>query len=645
MCGIVGLAGDYGRSGDIARLVSTMATTLIHRGPDDDGMYSDANAPLGLGFRRLAIIDLSPAGSQPMTSRSGRWVIVYNGEIYNHRALRTELQASGATFRGHSDTETLVEAIDAWGFDAALARTNGMFAIAAWNVAERQLLLARDRLGEKPLYWQHEAKRFAFASELRALRTLPEANLSIDPAAAAALLRWSYIPHPNTIYAGVRQLPPGGMLRVDLSSGIPAVKESLWWSLADTIDYSMEKRAPISLDAAAAQLEPLLADAVAMRQQSDVPLGAFLSGGVDSSLIAAFAQRAMTGGGNLRTFTVRMPDLGFDESIPAFEVARHLGTDHETIDMSMEEALAHIPKLAAVWDEPYADPSMLPSALLCQAARTHLTVCLGGDGGDELFAGYNRHAIGARISRAATHFSPSTQRVIGRALLRPSPNRIDTFGRAMSHLLPASRRLPNMGDKVQKAGLMLSGRGSVWEQLSEIWPASALGVMPLHPMIPTPHASLDPVEQMMLADTSAVLPDQMLVKIDRASMASSLEVRVPFLDHRILEWSWQQPLSVKTAGGVGKLVLRRVAEQMLPKEITNRPKMGFDPPLGGWLRDELKPWASDLLAAPRSVSAGWIDGATVQQVWQEHLSGKRNWEYRLWGVLMLESWLDEHHPH
>ena len=644
MCGIVGLAGDYGRSDDIARLVSTMANTLTHRGPDDDGLYSDADAPLALGFRRLAIIDLSPAGSQPMTSRSGRWVIVYNGEIYNHRALRTELQAGGATFRGHSDTETLVEAIDAWGFEAALTRTNGMFAIAAWNVAERQLLLARDRLGEKPLYWQHDGNRFAFASELRALRTLPEANLSIDPAAASALLRWSYIPHPHTIYTGVRQLPPGGMLQVDLSTGVPTVQERSWWSLAETIDIAVAKRAPISLDDAAAQLEPLLADAVAMRQQSDVPLGAFLSGGVDSSLIAAFAQRSLTGAGNLRTFTVRMPDLGFDESIPAFEVARHLGTNHETIDLSLDEALAHIPKLATVWDEPYADPSMLPSALLCHAARTHLTVCLGGDGGDELFAGYNRHAIGARISRSAAHLSPSTQRAVSRALLRPSPRRVDAVGRAVSRVLPASRRLPNMGDKVQKAGLLLSGSGSVWEKLSEIWPVSELGVSPLQPTVPMLHASLDPVEQMMLADTSAVLPDQMLVKIDRASMASSLEVRVPFLDHRILEWSWQQPLSVKTAGGVGKLVLRRVAERMLPKEITNRPKMGFDPPLGSWLRNELKPWAGDLLAAPRSVSEGWIDGAAVQQVWQEHLSGKRNWEYRLWGVLMLESWLAEHHP-
>ena len=642
MCGIVGVAGDYGRHDDLVHLASAMATTLIHRGPDGDGLYADAHAPLALGFRRLAIIDLSPAGSQPMTSRSGRWVIVYNGEIYNHRSLRTELQAVGATFHGHSDTETLVEAIDTWGFEATLERTNGMFAIAAWNVDERRLLLARDRLGEKPLYWLHHGHRFAFASELRALRTLPEANLSIDPAAAAALLRWSYIPHPHTIYAGVHQLPPGGMLQVDLRTGSPVVKEHTWWSLAGTINRALAQRTPIGLDDAAAQLEPLLADAVAMRQQSDVPLGAFLSGGVDSSLVAAFAQRATTG--NLRTFTVRMPDLGFDESVPAFEVARHLGTDHETIDLSLDEALAHIPKLATVWDEPYADPSMLPTALLCQAARRHLSVCLGGDGGDELFAGYNRHAIGARLSGGAAHLPAPMRRTLGRILLRPSPGRVDSLGRAVSRLLPASRRLPNLGDKVQKAGMLLSAEGSAWEKLAEVWPASELGVTALHPAVPTMSADLDPVEQMMLADTAAVLPDQMLVKIDRASMAASLEVRVPFLDHRIVEWSWQQPVSVKTAGGVGKLVLRRVAERMLPAEITSRPKMGFDPPLGGWLRNELEPWAGDLLAAPRSVTEGWIHGPVLRQVWQEHLSGRRNWDYRLWGVLMLESWLAEHHP-
>ena len=642
MCGIVGLAGPYGSRDHLAHLAHTMATTLEHRGPDAAGQFVDEHSPLALGFRRLAIIDLSPAGAQPMASHSGRWVIVFNGEIYNHRVLRAELQSAGVTFRGHSDTETLVEAIDAWGFEETLQRTNGMFAIAAWNVEQRQLLLARDRLGEKPLYWQLDEGRFAFGSELRALRALPDATLAIDPAAATALLRWSYIPHPHTIYTGVRQLPPGGLLQVDLRSGQATVQERTWWSLADTVDHSLAARRPITLAAAAEQLEPLLADAVAMRMESDVPLGAFLSGGIDSSLVAAFAQRASSH--TLNTFTVRMPDLGFDESVPAFEVARHLGTNHETIDLSLTEALAHITQLPTMWDEPYADPSMLPTALLCRAARQHLTVCLGGDGGDELFAGYNRHALGDQLTRRFARVPRRARVGLGRILLAPSPRRIDSLGRAISHVLPKSRRLPNMGDKVQKAGMLLSAEGSAWETLAQVWPPDTLGIAPLQPAFAQVHHPLAIVEQMMLADTAAVLPDQMLVKVDRASMAASLEVRVPFLDHRLLEWSWRQPVAVKTAGGVGKLVLRRVAAQMLPADIVNRPKMGFDPPLGRWLRNELKPWAGDLLADPRCVAEGWLDGPALQKVWQEHLTGQRNWEYRLWGVLMLESWLAEHHP-
>ena len=642
MCGIVGVAGPFGSRDHLAHLARTMACTLGHRGPDGAGQFVDGHSPLALGFRRLAIIDLSPTGDQPMPSHSGRWVIVINGEIYNHRALRAELRSVGVTFCGHSDTETLVEAIDVWGFEETLQRTNGMFAIAAWNVEQRQLLLARDRLGEKPLYWQLDEGRFAFGSELRALRALPDADLAIDPAAATALLRWSYIPHPRTIYTGVRQLPPGGLLQVDLRSGQATVKERTWWSLADTVDHSLAARRPITLAAAAEELEPLLADAVALRMESDVPLGAFLSGGIDSSLVAAFAQRATSN--TLNTFTVRMPDLGFDESVPAFEVARHLGTNHETIDLSLTEALAHITQLPTMWDEPYADPSMLPTALLCRAARQHLTVCLGGDGGDELFAGYNRHALGDQLTRRFARVPRRARVGLGRMLLAPSPQRIDSFGRAISHVLPRSRRLPNMGDKVQKAGMLLSANGSAWETLAQVWPPDTLGNQPLQPASANVHHPLAIVEQMMLADTAAVLPDQMLVKVDRASMAASMEVRVPFLDHRLLEWSWRQPVAVKTAGGVGKLVLRRVAAQMLPADIINRPKMGFDPPLGRWLRNELKPWAGDLLAAPRCVAEGWLDGPALQKVWQEHLTGQRNWDYRLWGVLMLESWLAEHHP-
>lgn len=642
MCGIVGIAADRDGADERRRIVETMAATLKHRGPDSTGTWADPESTIALGFRRLSILDLSPAGNQPMTSRSGRWVIVFNGEIYNHRRLRTELESEGAQFRGHSDTETLVEAIDAWGFEATLHRTNAMFAIAAWDRNEHRLLLARDRLGEKPIYWMNQGGRFAFASELRALRVMPGAELTIDPAAATALLHWSFVPHPATIYADVRQVPPGGIVDVDLSSGRPSVDERQWWTLVRNIERAMIGRRAVTIDSAAEELEPLLADAVAMRMDADVPLGVFLSGGVDSSLIAALAQRASSTAVN--TFTVRMPELGFDESGPAQAVARYLGTNHEVVDMSLTETLARVPELATTWDEPFADPSMLPSIVLCEAAGRKLTVCLGGDGGDELFAGYNRHAIGTGSFRLATNLPAGPRRLLSRALLAPSPGTVERVSGALSRLLPAARRLPNLHDKVQKAGMLLNADHDAWEALVQIWPVEPLLVAPLRPAVPTLEGSLEPIEELMLADTATVLPDQMLVKVDRASMAFALEVRVPFLDHRVLDWSWQQPMSVKAGGGVGKLVLRRMSGKLLPPGTDTRPKMGFDPPLANWLRNELHPWAADHLASPRSVAEGWIDGAELQTVWQEHQSGRRNWDYRLWGVLMLESWLAEHHP-
>lgn len=642
MCGIAGFITAEAWSADaMVDTVSAMADTLHHRGPDDSGTMIDRTNHVALGHRRLAIIDLSPAGAQPMTSSSGRWTVAFNGEIYNHRDLRAVLEAAGRRFRGHSDTETIVEAIDEWGVEEALSRSSGMFAIAAFDSVDRRVVLGRDRLGEKPLYWTKQGDRFAFASELRALRMVPGFVFRVDPSAATALLRWSYIPHPHTIYTDVQQLAPGSLLEIESEHDDLTLRASQWWSLGDTIDRARDQRGDNTLVEAADELDELLGASVSGRLESDVALGVFLSGGIDSSLIAHYAQRA---NGAVTTFTVSMSEIGFDESVHAARVATHLGTDHRVVDLKIGDALDMIPHLPAIWDEPFGDPSMLPSALLCRAASRELKVCLGGDGGDELFAGYNRHALGATVQRLAGRVPRPVRNAAARVMLVPSPASIDRAMTAVSRVLPGDRRLPNMGDKSQKLASLIISEESAWSNLAGTWPIGDLGVIPYGPLVPELSAPLDGVEQLMLTDTASVLPDQMLVKVDRASMASSLEVRAPFLDHRLIEWSWRQPLDVKTSKGVGKLVLRELASRVLPDDVSRRPKMGFDPPLGTWLRTDLRSWADDLLRNCASAEAGWIDGAAVQRVWREHLEGTRNWEYQIWGILMLESWLAMH-PH
>lgn len=640
MCGVAGLL-DATRAGSasLGPVAVAMAASLTHRGPDAEGSYVDEPAGYAVGHRRLSIIDLSLQGAQPMTSASGRWVLAYNGELYNHRDLRAELVSTGVRFRGHSDTETLVEAIDAWGIDTALARTNAMFAFAAWDRAERVLHLARDRMGEKPLYWYADDRRLIFASELRALRAVPGFRPGLDAGAATAVLRWSFVPQPRTILSGVRQLAPGGLLTARLDGDRLTAAERRWWSLTDTIADAVAVRGSATAESAADEVVPLLADAVTARLESDVPLGSFLSGGIDSSLVAALAQQAL-GATPLRTFTVKMPELGFDEAAHAEAVARHLGTDHTTVELTAAEVMAQIPTLARVWDEPFADPSMLPSLLLCRTARQQLTVCLAGDGGDEVFAGYNRHSLGQSLWRRASRLPVGARRRLGRLVLAPSPARIDAMARRAGAVLSARMRLPNPGDKAQKAGAVLQAdTHDLWAALAQVWPADVLRWS--KPLRPASLPGLDPIEEMLLTDTAVVLPDQMLVKVDRASMAASLEVRVPFLDHRVLEWAWRQPLSVRTSGGVGKVVLRRALAGMVPADIVERPKMGFDPPLATWLRGPLRPWAAELVARPRCVAEGWLSGAALQQAWVEHQAGTRNWDYRLWAVLMLESWLAE----
>lgn len=637
MCGIVGLLDDstsveYRRS-----IVRNMAASVRHRGPDGDGEYVDG--PLAIGHRRLAIIDRSATGDQPMTSRSGRWTVSFNGEIYNHRELRSEL--AGTVFRGQSDTESLIEAIDALGLEQALQRCNGMFALAAWDSHERRLFLARDRLGEKPLYWTNRGGRLAFASELRALRLVPDLPLEVDPSAVASVLRWSFIPAPHTIYVGVHQLQPGTYLDCSVQQGRVEVSQRSWWSLAETVSSAVDQQRSTTPQAAAEALEPLLADSVAIRLQSDVPVGALLSGGIDSALVASFAQEAL-GQRQLRTFTVAMPDSDHDESAHAASIARHIGTTHSTITLSRDEAFDELRRLSTVWDEPFADPSMLPTALLCREVGSHVSVCLGGDGGDELFAGYNRHAVGASLASRFERWPAFARKAAAGTLLAIPPGAVDAVARRLHRITPDGRRLPNLGGKMHKVGALLRGGTDAWETLAGVWPSEYLGATPYEPVVQGMDQALDPISQMMLIDTAVVLPDQMLVKLDRASMAASLELRPPLLDHRLLEWAWTLPIEAKAAGGVGKLVLRQLAERRLPPEVFQRPKLGFDPPIARWLRHDLRDWAEDLLAAPHCVAAGWIDREALQRTWTEHLAGRRNHDYRIWSVLMIESWLESY---
>ena len=613
-----------------------LSDPLRHRGPDGGGEWTDAAAGIGFGHRRLAIIDVSEHGAQPMVSASGRTVISYNGEIYNYLTIRQQLAAAGVRFHGSSDAEVLVEAIDNWGVAPTLERLNGMFAFAAWDRYDRVLTLARDRLGEKPLYYAERDGQVGFASELRALRKLPSFCDTINETSVAAYLRWSFVPHPHTIWKGVRQLAPGTMIEFRGSDRNVVGQANTWWSLADAEAAGRTGRGERVPADATEQLDALLSDAVRLRLTSDVPLGAFLSGGVDSSLIVALAQKHLSR--PLSTFTVRMPDIGFDESAHAIAVASHLSTDHHVVDLSEKEALATIPELSRVYDEPFADPSMLPTLLLSRKARSLLTVSLSGDGGDEVFAGYNRHVHGDALWRRSRRLSAPMRRRLGRALLRPSPGVVDRGAR----FLPSRWRRPNMGDKVQKLGRLFLEEGtSSWESLTSTWPTDdfpmASGAVP-----PTfaPGPELSNIESMLWFDTTVVLPDEMLTKVDRASMSTGLEVRVPFLDHRVVEWAWALPLSAKIGGRQGKKIVRDVLHRYVPRDIVDRPKMGFDPPIGAWLRGPLRPWAEDLLGPDRLRRDGWLDPEIVGRHWKEHISGARNWDYRLWSVLMFNGWLD-----
>ena len=642
MCGLTGFWQASAASEPIltARL-ERMAATLTHRGPDDSGTWVDATAGIALGFKRLAIIDLSPTGRQPMVSMDGRFVIVCNGEIYNYRELREELGCRGRRFRGHSDTEVILEACAEWGIEAALDRFVGMFAFAVWDRVERELTLCRDRLGKKPLYYTNVGTTFLFGSELKALRAYPGFSGAVDRDALALYLRFSYVPVPYSIHTGVRKLPPGH-LAVIRPGREPEIR--CYWDAGLIVQRALENRPAISDAEAVEGLDGLLRTATACRMIADVPLGAFLSGGVDSSTVVALMQAQSSR--PVKTFSIGFHIEGYNEAEAAKAVAKHLGTEHTELYVTPGEALAVIPCLPDVYDEPFADSSQIPTLLVSQLARRKVTVALSGDGGDELFAGYTRYAWAEQIWRKTQFLPAAVRRLAAGSIECVSPGRWDALYRAVEPTLPSRWRQMLPGDKLHKlaALLVLDGPDAIYQRLVSSWhhPFDAvLGARERQALLLDPALGQNipnSTERMMFTDLVTYLADDIMVKVDRASMAVGLEVRGPLLDHRVVEWAWRLPLTLKRRAGQSKWVLRQVLYRYVPPELVERPKSGFGVPIDVWLRGPLREWAEGLLDERRLEQDGFFRPEPIREAWRRHLSGHYNLHHQLWPILMFQAW-------
>jgi asparagine synthase (glutamine-hydrolysing) len=640
MCGIAGLWDQRGRTAPdaLAAVAGAMTDTLRYRGPDLGDVWLDPEAGLALGHRRLSIIDLSPAGAQPMVSSCGRFVISYNGEVYNTDELRSDLKAAGRRFRGHSDTEAIVEGAAVWGVEATVKRLIGMFAMALWDRRDRALYLVRDRIGIKPLYWVEFDGRLLFGSELKALRADRGWAAELDRDSLLSYLRFGYVPAPDTIYRGAHKLPPGTILQV--SPGRPPVVTP-YWSLQDIARQGQNARFSGDEDEAVEALDTLLRDAVRRRMVADVPLGAFLSGGIDSSTVVALMQAQSPR--PVRTFSIGFHEAEFNESENAAAVARHLGTEHTELYAEPRHALDVIPQLADMYDEPFADSSQMPTYLVSKMTRAHVTVALSGDGGDELFAGYTRYFRGESLWRAIEVTPRPLRALAAQGIWALQPSAWTALGDA----IPEKRRPAQFGDKMHKLAGVLAGEpeaSAFYRQIVSQWadPAAIVrnarerpGLLEdarIRSLVP------DFVERMQYLDTLTYLPDDILTKVDRASMAVSLEARVPLLDHRVVAFSWSLPPAMKVGNGIGKRLLRRVLDRYVPRELIDRPKKGFTVPLDRWLRVELRDWAESLLDPKRLERDGVLDSTAIRQRWTEHLAGKRNWQASLWTVLMFQAW-------
>jgi asparagine synthase (glutamine-hydrolysing) len=639
MCGIAGLWDQRAEldHDSLSAIASQMADTLIHRGPDGKGVWCDAKEGVGLAHRRLAIIELSPAGAQPMVSSCGRFVISFNGEAYNFRELRRELEASGRRFRGHSDTEVILEGAAVWGVEPVVKRLIGMFAMALWDRQERTFYLVRDRLGIKPLYWARFGKRLFFGSELKALRAYTGWVPALNHNAVASVLQRVYVSGSNTIYEGVKKLMPGTMLvaRLDKPLSIRA-----FWTLAEVAEAGQANRFTGTEDEALDQLDTVLTDAVRKQMIADVPLGAFLSGGIDSSLVVSLMQKINSG--SVRSFSIGFHEPPFDEAKHAQAIARYLGLDHSELYVSPEHSLRLIPRLPDIFDEPFADPSQLPTILVSELARQHVTVALSGDGGDELFAGYNRYFQVRRLVGMLKTLPPGSAKLIA-AIIQSVPI---TLWNSLGACLPGFSAQSQLGDRLFKLATVLPAQApDIYSLFNNHWRDSPPLVIDAASAAEWPDSSEyldqlipDSIERMQYIDTMNYLPDDILTKVDRASMALSLEARVPLLDHRVVAFSWTLPPKWKAHGKIGKYLLRRLLDRYVPRALVDRPKKGFGVPIDTWLRGPLREWAEDLLDETRLKREGILDAMLIRQKWEEHLTGARNWQYLLWGVVMFQAW-------
>lgn len=664
MCGFTGFIDRSRLPLDSRKgVLERMTDTLSHRGPDDRGIWLDDESGIGLGHRRLAVIDLSPTGHQPMLSACGRYVLAFNGEIYNFKRIRRALEAERpVAWRGHSDTEILLQALSVWGVEKALQSVSGMFAFALWDRTERALYLARDRAGEKPLYFAWAGRTFLFGSELKALRSHPSWRGDIDRDALALYFRHNYIPAPYSIFLNCYKLLPGTVLRVPAEeawcrpweSGAEArppltrngYEYRTYWSALEVAESGLCDPFGGSPKEAVDELERLLRRAVRQQMVADVPLGAFLSGGIDSSAIVALMQAQSER--PIQTFTIGFHESDFDEAKYARAVARHLGTEHTELYVSPEQARAVIPQLATIYDEPFADSSQIPTLLVSRLARERVTVALSGDGGDELFGGYNRYALGPLIWRHYRRFPRTLRRMLAKSITLLPAEIGNTIGRNAAVLLPKAYRYPQLGDKLHKYAhsLMADGPEAIYRSFVTHWETPAQLVRGAkEPPTAASHPVRNPrlfdfCSEMMYLDFITYLPDDILTKVDRATMSVGLESRMPLLDRRVIQFAWRLPPSLKLRDGWGKWPLRQVLRRYIPEYLVERPKTGFGIPLDLWLRGPLRQWAEAILDEKRLRREGFLDPVPIQKKWVEHLSGRKNWGHHLWDVLIFQAWLE-----